>query len=44
MSVLMEYIAVLIYAVVGVRTPLSKEVPNYGKTDTSSKSYMLYSK
>ncbi|KAI0724187.1 hypothetical protein C8T65DRAFT_691336 [Cerioporus squamosus] len=44
MSVLMEYIAVLVYAVVGVVTPLSKDVPDYRKTDTWSDSYLLYSK
>ena len=41
MSVLMEYIAVIIYAVVGIVTPLSKDVPDYGKAESSSDTYML---
>ena len=41
MSVLMEYIAVVIYAVVGMVTPLSKDVPTYGKMDVDSESYPI---
>ncbi|RPD58385.1 hypothetical protein L227DRAFT_505377 [Lentinus tigrinus ALCF2SS1-6] len=41
MSVLMEYIAVIIYVVVGIITPLSRDVPDYDKTEVSSDSYMM---
>ncbi len=37
MSVLMEYIAVIIYAVVGITTPLSKDLPDYGKASNASR-------
>ena len=32
MSVIVEYAAVLIYAVVGIVTPLGKDMPDYGQT------------
>ncbi|TFK93049.1 hypothetical protein K466DRAFT_479360 [Polyporus arcularius HHB13444] len=42
MSVLMEYIAVIIYVVVGIITPLGKDAPPvYAKEDGSSESYMM---
>ena len=36
MSVAMEYIAVIIYAVVGIITPLSKDVPEYDKASSDA--------
>ncbi len=42
MSVLMEYIAVIIYVVVGIITPLGKDAPpDYAKGEGSSESYMM---
>ena len=36
MSVLMEYAAVLIYAITGVVTPLQRDIPGYAKTEVDS--------
>ncbi|RPD81633.1 hypothetical protein L226DRAFT_555791 [Lentinus tigrinus ALCF2SS1-7] len=41
MSVLMEYIAVVIYVVVGIVTPLGRDAPDYGKAEGSSEPYMM---
>ena len=36
MSVAVEYIVVVIYTVVGIRTPLSKDEPEYGRAPSNA--------